>query len=102
MLDHNAFFINGDMFKVDSPEMNEWEFDNWINWMVVKMKENLGWKMTFEEVKNRQLESFQKTGDNPGIIWDMFFDLKAAGFKHVDCMFKIQKLAVMTAANETG
>lgn len=98
VLDENTFFINGDMFKGDSSQMNEWEFDNWVNWMVVKIKEHLGQEKTFEEIKKRQLESFEKMGDKPGTLWDMYSDLKMAGFKNVDCMLKIQNLAVIVAA----
>lgn len=98
VLHKNAFFINGDMFKGDSQLMNDWEFNNWIDWMVVNLKENLGWEITYEDMKKRQLESFEKMGDKPGTIWDMAEDLKAAGFRNVDCMLKVQNLAVITAA----
>jgi tRNA (cmo5U34)-methyltransferase len=97
VLKNGSLFINGDMFKGDSPVMNERKFDNWVRWMVTKMKEHLGEEITFDDMKRRQLESFQKMGDKPGTIWDMHRDMTAAGFQHVDCMVKVQNLAVMVA-----
>lgn len=98
VLDDGAFFINGDMFKCDSPHLNEWEFGRWIHWMKARIREYFGQEKTFEEVKKRQLESFEKLGDKPGTLWDMYADLQKAGFKHIDCMLKIQNLAVIAAA----
>jgi tRNA (cmo5U34)-methyltransferase len=98
MLEPGAFFICGDMFKGDSPVMDDWEFDNWVAWMVAGFKDHLGEEHTFEDIKRRQLESFEKMGDKPGTIWDMYSDLKSAGFEHVDCMLKTLNLAVLVAA----
>jgi len=97
VLKDKSLFINGDMFKGESPQLSEWEFDNWISWMVLKFKENLNQIYSFDEIKNRQLESFKKMGDKPGTIWQMYDDFKKAGFNNVDCMFKIQNLAVLSA-----
>lgn len=47
-----------------------------------------------------ELESSEKMGDKPGTIWDMYRDLIAAGFSNIDCMLKIQNLAVMVATKE--
>jgi tRNA (cmo5U34)-methyltransferase len=100
VLNQGAFFVNGDMFRGDSSQMNDWEFDNWIRWMVVKLKEHLGEEHTFDEIKQRQLASFQKMGDKPGTLWDMYHDLQSAGFVKVDCMMKVQNLAIMAATKE--
>ena len=37
--------------------------------------------------------------DKPGTVWDMCNDLKLAGFRFVDCLFKYQNLAVIAATN---
>jgi hypothetical protein len=36
-------------------------------------------------------------GDKPGTIWEMFHDMKIAGFKYVDCLWKSRNLAIMAA-----
>jgi len=97
VLHENSFFINGDMFKGDSPRMHEWEFDNWISWMRIKIKECMGKDKTFAEIKERQLRNFKNNGDMPGTVWEMYRDLKQARFKSVDCMMKIQNLAIIVA-----
>ena len=66
------------------------------------MKEHLGEEITFDDMKRRQLESFRKMGDKPGTIWDMHWDMTSAGFQQVDCMLKVQNLAVMVATKESG
>jgi tRNA (cmo5U34)-methyltransferase len=100
VLTKEAFFVNSDMFRGDSPQMNDWEFDNWVRWMVAKLKEHLGEEHTLDEIKQRQLASFQKMGDKPGTVWDMYHDLLSAGFANVDCMMKVQNLAIMVATKE--
>lgn len=98
VLDSDSCFINGDIFKGDSPKMNDWEFDNWISYMAAGMKKHLGRDISFEEMKKMQLDSFERMGDKPGTIWDMYADLKTAGFKYADCMYKLQNLAVIVGA----
>lgn len=93
-------FINGDLFKGDSPAVNQWEFDNYIKWMVEQFRERLGQEYTFTELKDRQLENYNRMRDMPGTVWDMYNDLKRAGFKFVDCMYKNQNLAVLAASNK--
>lgn len=97
VLKPGCLFINGDMFRCDSQVINDWEFDNWITWMVNSIKENFGQNKTFDEVKQKQVDNFEKMGDKPGTLWDMYNDLKQAGFRHVDCMLKILNLAVIVA-----
>ena len=97
VLKSKGYFINGDMFKGNSVKLNEWEFDNWIQWMVTTSKEHLGEEHTFNEVKEKQLDSFKKMEDKPGTIWEMYRDLKAAKFNKVDCMYKLQNLGVIVA-----
>ncbi|MBP2644248.1 MAG: Methyltransferase type 12 [Firmicutes bacterium] len=65
--------------------------------MQIKLKEHMNMDCTFTEIKERQMEISKMNGDMPGTLWDMYEDLKQAGFKSVDCMLKIQNLAVMVA-----
>jgi tRNA (cmo5U34)-methyltransferase len=97
VLREGSVFINGDRFKGDSPIINEWEFNNWINWVVLQ-KQDLAMGTTFDEVKQTLIESEKKQGDKPGTIWDMANDLKHSGFKHIDCVWKYQNLAVIVGA----
>ena len=97
VLRKGSLFINGDRFKGDSPVIDQWEFNNWIAWMVQQIKEKLARDRTFDEVKQTQIESDRKLGDNPGTIWDMAKDLTQSGFQHVDCVWKYQNLAVIAA-----
>jgi len=97
VLNDGSLFINGDMFKGESPLLGGWEFDNWIDWMAVKLKENMNLELTFDEIKKKQLDNFNRMGDKPGTLWEMYNDMKTAGFASADCMFKIQNLAVVAA-----
>ncbi len=99
VLKPTGVFINGDLFKCDSLMINEWEFDNYIRWMAVQLKEKLGQEHTFSALKTRQLNNYQTMGDKPGTVWDMYNDLKAVGFPFVDCICKYQNLAVLAAGN---
>lgn len=99
VLKPGGIFINGDLFICSSLTVNQWEFDNYIEWMTVQLEEQLGQEYSFKEMKARQLANYQSMGDMPGTLWDMFTDLKTAGFKYVDCMVKYQNLAVVTACN---
>lgn len=94
-----GIFINGDLFICESPSVNKWEFDNYISWMTVQLREQLGQEYNFEELKARQLANYQAMGDMPGTLSDMFSDLKTAGLLHVDCLVKYQNLAVVAACN---
>jgi len=98
-LKSSGIFINGDLFIGDSPTVNEWEFDNYIRWMAVQLKEQLGQEYGFDELKARQLANYQAMGDMPGTLLEMLSDLKTAGFTYVDCLAKYQNLAVVAAAN---
>jgi tRNA (cmo5U34)-methyltransferase len=94
----DGLFINGDRFKEDSPIINEWVFNAWISYMVRQIRAKLGKETTLAEVKQRQNISDKKLGDKPGTIWDMRRDLKKAGFRYVDCLWKYQTLAIIVAA----
>jgi tRNA (cmo5U34)-methyltransferase len=98
ILKERGLFINGDLFKEDSPIIDQWEFDNNISAMLVVLKEKLGQEWTFDELKLNRLEHAQKMGDKPGTIWEMFHDMKAAGFGYVDCLWKSGNLAIMAAS----
>ncbi len=95
---NEGIFANGDMFIGESSKINDWEFDKWIEWMRIQIKEKLGKETTFEQVKERQLESFKRLGDKPGSIWDMRNDIIASGFKNVDCLCKFQNQALIVAS----
>ena len=93
-----GIFANGDMFIGESSKINDWEFDKWIEWMRIQIKEKLGKEATFEQVKKRQLDSFKRLGDKPGSIWDMRDDAITAGFKNFDCLLKYQNQALVVAS----
>jgi ubiquinone/menaquinone biosynthesis C-methylase UbiE len=97
VLNEKGLFINGDLFKEDSPVIDNWEFNNHISSMVVQLREKLGQKWTFDELKLNRLEDAQKMGDKPGTLWQMYHDMKAAGFRYVDCLWKSRNLAIMAA-----
>jgi tRNA (cmo5U34)-methyltransferase len=97
-LNEDGLFINGDRFKEDSPIIDEWVFNSWISYMVQQIRKKLGIEKTVAEVKQTQNVSDRKLGDKPGTIWDMRRDLKRAGFRHVDCLWKYQTLAIIAAA----
>lgn len=97
LLKEEGLFINGDLFREDSPIIDQWEFNNLISSLMIQLKEKLGQEWTFDELKLNRLENAQKMGDKPGTIWEMFHDMKAAGFRHVDCLWKSRNLAIMAA-----
>lgn len=94
-----GLFINGDLFVCDSPAINTWEFDNYVRWMAVQLKEHLGEEYSFDELKARQLANYQAMGDMPGTLTEMLADLKTAGFTYADCLVKYQNLAVVAASD---
>ncbi len=98
-LKYKGVFVNGDLFKCNSPTLNDWEFDNYIRWMLESIKVELGQDYTFSELKQRQLDNYQAMGDKPGTIWDMYNELRLAGFQFIDCLLKNQNLAVLSALN---
>jgi ubiquinone/menaquinone biosynthesis C-methylase UbiE len=97
LLKEQGLFINGDLFREDSPAIDQWEFNNKISSLMIQLKEKLGQEWTFEELKLNRLENSQKMGDKPGTLWETFHDMKAAGFRHVDCLWKSRNLAIMAA-----
>jgi tRNA (cmo5U34)-methyltransferase len=99
VLKPGGIFINGDLFRAEDATINEWEFDCWIALQVEQIRQKMGKVKTFEEVKQRQLESFRQLGDKPGTVWDMQRDLRSAGFHSVDCLWKFQNIAVLVAKN---
>lgn len=99
-LQETGIFINGDLFKGDSPVINDWEFDRYISWMAEQLDSKLGQTYTFNELKVRQLENYKVMKDMPGTLWEMCSDLRKAGFRYVDCLCKYQNLAVLAATNK--
>ncbi|MBN2074641.1 MAG: class I SAM-dependent methyltransferase [Dehalococcoidales bacterium] len=97
-LKSSGLFVNGDRFKGDSEIIDRWEFDNWISWMVERIRELLHKERTFDQVKNAQIELDLKLGDKPGTIMEMAHDMIESGFHHVDCVWKYQTLAVMVTS----
>lgn len=95
---NEGIFANGDMFIGESSKINDWEFDKWIEWMRIQIKEKLGKEATFEQVKERQLDSFKRLGDKPESIWNMRNDIITSGFKNFDCLCKYQNQALIVAS----
>jgi len=98
VLKEGGLFINGDLFKEDSPIIDEWELNNIIASLLLVLKEKHGEECTFDELKQKRIEHGKKMGDKPGTVWDMFRDMKAAGFGYVDCVWKFRNLAIMAAS----
>lgn len=96
-LKDGGLFINGDLFKGDSPLVDQWLFDDWIRWIEVQMKVQLGEERSFDEWKSERLETMKKMGDKPGTVWEMYDDMECAGFRHVDILWKFQNLAILAA-----
>lgn len=97
LIEEPGLFINGDLFREDSPAIDQWELNNRISSLMIQLKEKLGQEWTFDELKLNRLENAQKMGDKPGTLWEMFHDMKAAGFRYIDCLWKSRNLAIMTA-----
>lgn len=97
VLGKGGMFINGDRFKSDSSVIDRWEFDNWISWMVERIKDKFHKEKTFNEVKQTQIESDRKLGDKPGTIFEMSQDMIQSGFQNVDCVYKNLNFAIMVA-----
>jgi len=97
LLPQGAAFLNGDLFCCDSPLVDRWEFDRRIRWMLPRMEKGLGRKISFEELKKERLDYRRRMGEKPGTIWQMHDDLKKAGFRHVDCLWKSQCFGIMAA-----
>jgi ubiquinone/menaquinone biosynthesis C-methylase UbiE len=97
ILKPGGLFINGDMFKSESPVIDELEFDSWIEGIVCRTRDQQGTEPSFDEVKNTQLEICRIMDDKPGTVWDMQNDMREAGFPTVDCVWKYQKFAILVA-----
>lgn len=97
VLKEQGLFINGDLFREDSLIIDQWEFNDSISSLAIRLREKLGQEWTFEELKLNRLENAQKMGDKPGTLWETFQDMKAAGFRYVDCLWKSRNLAIMAA-----
>jgi tRNA (cmo5U34)-methyltransferase len=96
-LKDGGIFVNGDRFREESAELDEWTFDGWMRWIAEKAGERTGSYRTFEEVKTRQLEIDRDYGDKPCTIWTMEKELRAAGFSQVDCLYKNRVIGVLAA-----
>jgi tRNA (cmo5U34)-methyltransferase len=98
VLKPGGLFINGDRFKGDSPAIDRWEFDNWISWIVERIKQEAAGERPFDTVKKTQIESDKRLGDKPGTILEMMNDLVQSGFQYVDCIWKHQNLGILVAS----
>jgi len=99
VLNESGLFVNGDRFKGESPAVSSWEFDNWIEWMVGEIRNTLGKEKTFTDVKKAQIEWDKKLGDKPGTLRDTQRDLKQAGFRYADCVWKSHNMAIIVATD---
>jgi len=97
VLNEGSLFINADCMKTESPAFFDWTVDNWIRWIVQKTKEYTGKQLSFEQEKQKQLEYGERFGDKPGTLWEMYSDMKQAGFSYVDSMMQYQISTVMVA-----
>ena len=97
VLKPGGVFINSDRFIEESELVNEWIFDSWMKWISEQARARAGIERTVEQVKKRQLESDKRLGDKPGTLWDMAKDLRAAGFKNIDCVYKSHIIATIIA-----
>jgi tRNA (cmo5U34)-methyltransferase len=97
MLKPGCLFINGDQFRCASPVIERWEFNSWIKGIACRIGKQRGTEPSFDEVKNTQLEICRRMEDKPGTIWDMQNDLREAGFRSVDCVWKYQNFAILVA-----
>lgn len=93
----DGIFVNGDRFASESPAMAAAEMDRWVAWMAVRARERFGLTRPLEDIRRRQLELDAALGDQPRSIWAMRDDLRAAGFAHVDCLYKNQVSGVLAA-----
>ena len=98
VLKPGGLFVNGDRFKGDSPTIDRWEFDNWISWMVERIKQEAPVERPFDTVKKTQIESDKRLGDKPGTVLEMMNDLIQSGFQYVDCIWKHQNLGIIAAS----
>jgi tRNA (cmo5U34)-methyltransferase len=96
ILKPGGLFINGDLFRCESPVIHQWEFDTWIEGIAGRMRDQ-GTMKSFDEVKNTQLEICRIMDDKPGTVWEMQNDMREAGFPSVDCVWKNQNLAILVA-----
>jgi len=96
-LKEGGIFVNGDLFNCDSPSVDRWEFDDRIEWMLPRMREEYGEELSFEDLKKARLEYRKSMGEKPGTIWQMHDDMKGAGFRNVDCLWKNQCFAILAA-----
>lgn len=92
-----GLFINGDRFVEESGNISEYLFDQWIGIMVTQINEKLGVDKSFAEIKEFQRKNEKEMGDKPGTIWESARDLRQAGFKTVDCIWKYLNLAIIAA-----
>ena len=99
VLRDGGLFINGDVFTGESPEITEWETDNLMRWIMEQAKQVLGVERTFDQVKQRQRELTEMQGDKPGTLRAMQDDLRAAGFRYVDCVWMEYHHGIVVATN---
>ncbi|MDD5189714.1 MAG: methyltransferase domain-containing protein [Dehalococcoidales bacterium] len=95
VLKPGGVFLNGDRFAEESTEVNGWMFNNWVSWMTDRATERFGASRTFDQIRMRQLEMDKEFGDKPGSLWEMERELRAAGFKSIDCLYKNQVCALV-------
>lgn len=97
ILKPGSVFINSDLFKCESPVIDQWEYDAWIEGITGRIRDQQGIEPSFDEIKNTQLEISRRTEDKPGTIWEMQNDMREAGFKSVDCLWKYLNFAILVA-----
>jgi len=97
ILKPGGLFINGDRFRAESPEIAEWERDNFTKARLSAYQQYSGQQITFEQAKKEQIECEKQMGDRPGTVWQMEADLRQAGFVYVDCIWKYHIMGIVVA-----
>jgi tRNA (cmo5U34)-methyltransferase len=95
VLKDNGPFVNGDRVRGESPEIESREFDAWIQFRVDRLKETKSVEKSFDEVKREQLAFDTKMGHKPCTVWEAERDLRTAGFRYVDVIWKYLNFAVI-------
>ena len=97
ILKTDGLFVNGDLFKCESPVIDQWEFDTRIESILCRMHNQMRIEKSFDEFKKTRIEHEKRMGDKPGTIWDMQNDIRQAGFRYVDCSWKSRSCAIPVA-----
>ena len=97
ILKTDGLFINRDLFRCESPDINQWEFDTRVESILCRMRDKMGIVKSFDEFRKTRIEHEKRMDDKPGTIWEMQNDMRRAGFRYVDCLWKSRSCAILVA-----